>query len=482
MAVKVYQRELDQGDRRRFFREAAAVGRLSNHHGVVTAHGAGILPDDRPYLVMEFCPGGSLTRWLKPGNQPGEEQVRQVGVRIADALAAVHACGVLHRDVKPANILIDRYGNPRLADFGLATVVGAESPDALRLTPAYAPPEAFGRQPATEFGDVFSLAATMYAGLAGVPPRDVASVPLKLDQLVKLAQRPIPPLAGVDGNLMSVLLVALSNDVAARPTAEGFREQLVRVAAPRKAVKPPVEAAQTPSSAHSSSRSLIPVISAVQPARVSHRVRHRDSPGSVPAAWPSSADQVASAAAPGRPAVRQGGHRRGQRAGLLAVAAALVTVVASATAWLINVPATRIAVPSVPSANAEPAPAPDPASPPPVTPPRNADGNPDSGSAAKGRARSAVEGTIQLRSSADSAMPFQTIPIQGTYRGGEDTLLRVQRWEAGKWLAFPLPAKTDQSGRFNAYVELGEPSRYRLRVLDPDSGLTSEPFVLEIKG
>ena len=83
---------------------------------------------------------------------------------------------------------------------------------------------------------------------------------------------------------------------------------------------------------------------------------------------------------------------------------------------------------------------------------------------------------------ADSAKPFQTVRIQGTYRGGADTFLRVQRWEGGKWLDFPLPTKTDQSGQFTAYVELGQPGRYRLRVLDPDSGVTSKPFVLVIKG
>ena len=90
--------------------------------------------------------------------------------------------------------------------------------------------------------------------------------------------------------------------------------------------------------------------------------------------------------------------------------------------------------------------------------------------------------TIQLEDLADSARPFQTVRIQGTYRGGADTFLRVQRWEGGKWLDFPLPTKTDQSGQFTAYVEFGQPGRYRLRVLDPDSGVTSKPFVLVIKG
>ncbi len=90
--------------------------------------------------------------------------------------------------------------------------------------------------------------------------------------------------------------------------------------------------------------------------------------------------------------------------------------------------------------------------------------------------------TIQLENLADSARPFQTVRIEGTYRGGADTFLRVQRWEGGKWLAFPLPAKTDRWGQFTTFVEFGQPGRYQLRVLDPNSGVTSKPFVLVIKG
>jgi hypothetical protein len=90
--------------------------------------------------------------------------------------------------------------------------------------------------------------------------------------------------------------------------------------------------------------------------------------------------------------------------------------------------------------------------------------------------------TIQLEDLPDSARPFETVRIQGTYRGGADTFLRVQRWEGGEWLAFPVPTKTDQSGQFTAYVEFGQPGRYRLRVLDPDSGATSKTSVLMIAG
>jgi hypothetical protein len=93
------------------------------------------------------------------------------------------------------------------------------------------------------------------------------------------------------------------------------------------------------------------------------------------------------------------------------------------------------------------------------------------------------ESTIQLEDLPESGRPFQTVRIQGRFRGGADTLLRVQRWEGGKWLDFPLTTKTDQSGKFTTYVELGgRPGRYLLRVLDSDSLVTSEPFVVVIKG
>ena len=92
------------------------------------------------------------------------------------------------------------------------------------------------------------------------------------------------------------------------------------------------------------------------------------------------------------------------------------------------------------------------------------------------------EPTIQLEDLADSARPFEAVRIQGAYRGGTGTFLRVQRWEGGKWLDFPVPTKTDQSGQFITQAEFGQPGRYRLRVFDPDSGVASKPFVVVIKG
>jgi hypothetical protein len=92
------------------------------------------------------------------------------------------------------------------------------------------------------------------------------------------------------------------------------------------------------------------------------------------------------------------------------------------------------------------------------------------------------EPTIQFLDLPKSAKPFETVRIKGTYRGGAETFLRVERWEDGKWLAFPVPTKTDQSGKFTAYVEFSQPGRYQLRVVHLGSGMTSKTFVLVVRG
>ena len=466
VAVKVYQHELTAGDEGSFAREAGAVGRLSDHPGIVTAYDAGVLPDKRPYLIMELCPGGSLTRWLDPENRPTEEQVRSVGIRIADALAAAHACGVIHRDVKPANILIDGFGHPRLADFGLATVAGTEAATArLRVTPAYAPPEAFGMvQRATEAGDVFSLAATLYALLAGSSPRSVDAA-VGLEEMLEVATRPIAPLPGVNWFLMDALMTALSHDPAARPTAASFCDRLRSVPTPRTGRRGPlVAAADGVPRAFLGRRSVLaghPERSGggnARPRRTADAERDRD--------------YVPMAEAPPRRARR--------RVGAWALAATLVAVAASAAATLITGPVltgapaaiTQSAEPRGLSSSPRPSPEAAATSPQTSTTPGVGDTEIVDPEDAE---------VIRLESSAHSAKPFETVRISGTYRGGAATFVRVQRWEDGKWRAFPVPAKTDASGEFTAYVELAKPRRYRLRVLDPRSGVTSEPILLVIR-
>ena len=225
VAVKVDERSLDsESERRRFLGEAKTAGNLSGHPAIVTVHDAGILTDGRPYLVMKLCTGGSLTAWLRPDNRQSVSRICTVGVQIADALAVVHEQGMLHRDVKPPNILIDSYGNPGLTDFGLAA---AEPGSAAGMTLAFAPPEVLLGQPHTAAGDVYQLAATLYALLSGRPPSEVqgGGAASLADRVARLKE-PVKTPPGVGDDLMRVLRKGLAFDPADRPSAAEFRDRL----------------------------------------------------------------------------------------------------------------------------------------------------------------------------------------------------------------------------------------------------------------
>ncbi len=231
VALKIDTRPLDdERDRRRFLREAEAAGRMSGHPHVVKVFDAGVTGDNYPYLVMELCTGGSYSGRLKTYGPLPPAEVRDVGVRIADALHAAHQAGILHRDVKPANILINAYGVAGLADFGLAAL-----PDPSRelsvtieaLTPAYAPPEVFRMERPSPLGDVYSLAASMYALLAGRPPRWPDTGSPSLATMVQILDEPVPDIPGVPVGLTNVIRRAMATEPAHRyPNAAEFRDAL----------------------------------------------------------------------------------------------------------------------------------------------------------------------------------------------------------------------------------------------------------------
>ncbi len=235
VALKVDNRMAkDERDRRRFLREAHAAGQLSDHPNVISVFDAGITEDGRPYLVMELCPGGSLADRLRRDGPLPAADVREVGVRIADALEAAHQAGVLHRDLKPANILVNRFNSPGLADFGLAA-----SHDPTRqlsatleaLTPAYAAPEMFRMDRPTVAVDVYGLGATLYSLLSGRPPRWPAEGYPSIATIIDLQNEPVPNLPGVPSALVAVLRKALANDPADRyPSAAALRDALSGVA------------------------------------------------------------------------------------------------------------------------------------------------------------------------------------------------------------------------------------------------------------
>ncbi|MEU8260995.1 serine/threonine-protein kinase [Micromonospora sp. NPDC048999] len=224
VAVKVENRPLDsERDQARFLREARAAGRMSSHPHVVDLFDVGVTVDQHPYLIMELCDGSYAERMRS--SPLGSVEACDLGVKIADALAHSHASGVLHRDVKPANILHSHFNPAVLADFGLAVL--AEVRDASVtlevLTPAYAPPEMFNNSPPSPAVDVYALCATLYAVMHGRPPRWHSERNPSLVTLLEMFHQPIPDLPGVPTELIDVLRLGMSNDPGERPSAVELR-------------------------------------------------------------------------------------------------------------------------------------------------------------------------------------------------------------------------------------------------------------------
>ena len=234
VAVKVENRTLDsERDQARFLREARAAGRMSSHPHVVDLFDVGVTPDQHPYLIMELCDGSYAERMR--GGGLGAAEARDLGVKIADALAHSHASGVLHRDVKPANILYSHFNTAVLADFGLAVLGEMRDPTVTMevLTPAYAAPEAFDHHEPSPAVDVYALCATLYAVMHGRPPRwSAQDRNPSLATVLELFHRPVPGLPGVPEELVDVLRHGMSNDPSARPSAVQLRDTLAALPLP----------------------------------------------------------------------------------------------------------------------------------------------------------------------------------------------------------------------------------------------------------
>jgi serine/threonine protein kinase len=329
VAVKVDNRVLfTERDRRRFFREVTAAGRLSGHPHVIDVYDAGMLGDGRPYLIMELCPGGSLNDVLHRHGPMPAAQVRDIGVKIADALAAAHLAGVLHRDIKPANILVNRYGVVGLSDFGLASIIavgGEQTASRDALTPAFSAPESFRGEEPTALADIYALAATLYALLAGRPPSFAADgrTP-SLMTIMTLHDKPVQDVPGTPADFMALLRSGLSPDPAARPrTAAAFRDALTALSGP--AAAPPVAvSAPSASAAEHADQYVMPVLHGAQPtsATASHPAAPRTSPG--PSAQHPSAQHPSAQHPPARHPGVMGSTGR-----LVVLAAALVAIAAA---------------------------------------------------------------------------------------------------------------------------------------------------------
>jgi serine/threonine protein kinase len=156
----------------RTLREARAAAKLRSHPSIVTVHDV-IVDNDRPWIVMELVQGRSLDQIVRENGPLPPQQVANIGLALLDALSAAHGIGVLHRDVKPANVLLTNDGRVVLTDFGIATVAGDTSltqAGHVAGSPGYIAPERLRGEPETPESDIWSLGATLYAAVEGHSP------------------------------------------------------------------------------------------------------------------------------------------------------------------------------------------------------------------------------------------------------------------------------------------------------------------------
>jgi eukaryotic-like serine/threonine-protein kinase len=206
----------------RFQLEARAAARLS-HPNLVSVHEVGE-EEGRPYLVMDYVEGESLAARIRRDGPLDPRAAADVAYCLAEALYVAHVRGILHRDVKPANVLVTKEGKPLLTDFGLAKEIESGRENITESgyvvgTPAYMSPEqALGhRDQLDRRSDVYGIGATLYETLTGKPPFVAPSLPAVLDKVVK--EEPVSPRilrAEVDRDIETICLKCLEKEPEAR--------------------------------------------------------------------------------------------------------------------------------------------------------------------------------------------------------------------------------------------------------------------------
>jgi eukaryotic-like serine/threonine-protein kinase len=192
VAIKLLSREFASGEaRHRFVREARVVGQIS-HPSIIALHDMGIDETSQtPYLVLEFVEGQPLDKVLEKGSLPLSRACAW-GAEVATALAVAHRKGVIHGDVKPANILITNDNRIKLTDFGMARLASGDSKDTPLLgTPAYWCPEQIIGKPQDARSDIFSLGVVLYEMVTGQRPFDSDSLQGICSRII--SSTPLPP-------------------------------------------------------------------------------------------------------------------------------------------------------------------------------------------------------------------------------------------------------------------------------------------------
>jgi hypothetical protein len=287
--------------RARVMREARAAARL-NHPAAVTLYDV-VTDQGITFIVMELVDAPTLADLVRDAGPLPVERVAEIGAQVAGALEAAHAAGIVHRDVKPGNVMVGARGTAKLADFGIASLQGDPQLTSTGLvigSPAYMAPEQAKGEPSGPPADFWALGATMFYAVEGQPPFDRGTSVATLAAVVSDPPRR-PERAGP---LTPLLIALLDKDPAARPTGPALRAELDRLAT-RPA--PPTE--------------VLPVPPAGPGATQEHGTEPEPHPGPAPSPLP---------VLPPAPVVDRGGRRR------VVAAVALLVVLALAAVLLVN--------------------------------------------------------------------------------------------------------------------------------------------------
>jgi eukaryotic-like serine/threonine-protein kinase len=357
---------------RRVFREGRMIARLHHPHAIavydVVEHDGG------PWLVMEYLASRSLAEVLVADGPLDPELVARVGRQVADALAAAHEAGMVHRDVKPGNVLIADDGVAKVTDFGIARAVDdvtITSTGMMAGTPAYLAPEVARGATADFRSDVYSLGSTLYAALEGAPPFGGGDNPLAVLHRVASAQyAPLTPRGPVTPLVESLL----RPDPGTRPEMRRARDDLARLVSaeagteegpvtpivPRPGAPVPGPPSQPPPSQPPPSQPPpvpaaasvgVPLPSSPAPHPPGAVAAPPDTPGDEPGTRPATTSPVTAPHDDGHP--EEGEARRRRWPWVVAVAAVVAVVGAVVLAALLGTPGARPGA-SVPGSTATP--------------------------------------------------------------------------------------------------------------------------------
>ncbi len=224
VAVKLLRASADsEKERRRFEREKETLDRLSTRDGIVPILDAGMTDRKEPYFLMPIMEG-SLQDRIESEGALDWETASQLMVQVAETVEFAHEQSVLHRDLKPGNILVDQEGVPRVADFGIAKLLDTSTSKSSKSmgTPSFMPPERFRGDEATEVSDVYGLGATLAALVTGTPPFITGENDTDAAVMMRVVNDAPPDLSAepdIPHPVADLVTVSMAKDPADRPAS-----------------------------------------------------------------------------------------------------------------------------------------------------------------------------------------------------------------------------------------------------------------------